>query len=37
MNLKVAKEIYKNYYEVVIANDFDKESVELFRKKKIFV
>ena len=34
MNLKVAKEIYKNYYEVVIANDFDKESVELFRKKK---
>ena len=34
LNLKIAKEIIKNYYEVIIANGFDKKSIELFKNKK---
>ncbi len=34
MSFKVAKEISKNYYEVIIANGFDKKSLRLFKKKK---
>ena len=34
MSLKVAKELYKNYYEVIVANGFDKKSLTLFKKKK---
>ncbi len=34
MSFKVAKEISKNYYEVIIANGFDKKSLSLFKKKK---
>ena len=34
LSLKVAKEINKNYYEVIIANGFDKESLKLFKNKK---
>ena len=31
---KVAKEIIKNYYEVVIANGFNKDVLKLFKNKK---
>ena len=34
VNLKIAKEIIKNYYEVVIADGFDKKSIKLFKNKK---
>ena len=34
MSLKVAKELYKNYYEVIVANGFDKKSLTLFKNKK---
>ncbi len=34
MSLKVAKELYKNYYEVIVANGFDKKSLRLFKNKK---
>ena len=34
MSLKVAKELYKNYYEVIVANGFDEESLRLFKNKK---
>ena len=34
INLKIAKEIIKNYYEVVIANGFEKKAIKLFKKKK---
>ena len=35
INLKIAKEIIKKYYEVVIGNGFDKKAIKLFKKKKI--
>ena len=31
---KIAKEIIKNYYEVVIGNGFDLRAIKLFKKKK---
>tara|TARA_B100001123_G_scaffold13991_1_gene15970 strand:- start:5184 stop:6722 length:1539 start_codon:yes stop_codon:yes gene_type:complete len=34
INLKIAKEIIKNYYEVIIANGFDKKAIKLFKSKK---
>tara|TARA_B100000579_G_scaffold57599_1_gene41231 strand:+ start:1559 stop:3097 length:1539 start_codon:yes stop_codon:yes gene_type:complete len=34
INLKIAKEIIKKYYEVVIGNGFDKKAIKLFKKKK---
>ena len=34
VNLKIAKEIIKNYYEVIIANGFDKKAIKLFKNKK---
>ena len=34
INFKVAREISKKFYEVVIANGFDKNALKLFRKKK---
>ena len=34
VNFKIAKEIIKNYYEVIIANGFDKKAIKLFKKKK---
>ena len=34
VNLKIAKQIIKNYYEVVIADGFDKKSIKLFKNKK---
>ena len=34
LKLKVAKEIAKNYYEVIVANGFDKKVFELFKTKK---
>ena len=34
ISLKIAKEIVKNYYEVIIANGFDKKAIKLFKNKK---
>ena len=34
VNFKIAKEIIKNYYEVIIANGYDKEAIKLFKNKK---
>tara|TARA_Y100000590_G_scaffold53498_1_gene55921 strand:+ start:1362 stop:2900 length:1539 start_codon:yes stop_codon:yes gene_type:complete len=34
VNFKIAKEIIKNYYEVVIANGYDKKAIKLFKNKK---
>ena len=34
LTFKIAKEILKNYYEVVIANGFDKKVLKLFKQKK---
>ncbi len=34
LNLQVAKKIAKNYYEVIIANGFDKKVLKLFKTKK---
>ena len=34
INLKIAKEIIKNYYEVIIANGFDKKAIKLLKSKK---
>ena len=34
VNLKIAKEIIKNYYEVIIANGFNKNAKKLFTNKK---
>ena len=34
INLKIAKEIIKNYYEVIIANGFDKAAIKLFKSKR---
>ncbi len=31
---KIAKEIIKNYYEVIIANGFEKNALKLFKSKK---
>ena len=30
---KIAKEIIKNYYEVIIANGFDKKAIKLLKNK----
>ncbi len=34
LDFETAKEILKNYYEIVIANGFDKKVLELFKNKK---
>ena len=34
ISIKIAKEIIKNYYEVIIANGFDKKALKLFKLKK---
>ena len=34
VNFRIAKEIIKNYYEVVIANGYDKKAIKLFKNKK---
>ena len=34
VTFKIAKEIIKNYYEVVIANGYDKKAIKLFKNKK---
>ena len=34
VSLKIAEEIIKNYYEVIIANGFDKKAIKLFKSKK---
>ncbi len=34
ISLKIAKEIIKNYYEVIVANGFDKAAIKLFKSKK---
>ncbi len=34
VNLKIAEEMIKNYYEVIIANGFDKKAIKLFKNKK---
>ena len=34
LSLKIAKEISKNYYEVIIANGFDNNALRYFKKKK---
>ena len=34
VNFKIAKKIIKNYYEVIIANGFDKKSIKLLKNKK---
>ncbi len=34
INLQLAKEIIKNYYEVVIADGFDKKAIKIFKNKK---
>tara|TARA_Y100000590_G_scaffold8584_1_gene10740 strand:+ start:2262 stop:3818 length:1557 start_codon:yes stop_codon:yes gene_type:complete len=34
LSLRIAKEIIKNYYEVIIANGFDKQAIKLFKNKK---
>ena len=34
LSLKIAKEIIKNYYEVIIANGFDKKAIKLLKNKK---
>ena len=34
ININLAKEINKFFFEVIIANGFDKKSINLFRKKK---
>ena len=34
LNIKVAKEIYKNYYEIVIAKGFEWNVLKLFKTKK---
>ncbi len=34
VSLKIAKEIIKNYYEVIIANGFDKKAIKLLKNKK---
>ncbi len=34
LNLKIAKEIMKNYYEVIVANGFDIKALRLLKQKK---
>ncbi len=34
LNISLAKEINKNFFEVIVANGFDKKSVKLLKKKK---
>tara|TARA_B100000035_G_scaffold59332_1_gene47625 strand:- start:203 stop:1741 length:1539 start_codon:yes stop_codon:yes gene_type:complete len=34
LNFETAKEIIKNYYEVVVANGFDNKTLKLFKSKK---
>ena len=34
VNLKIAKEVLKNYYEVIIANGFDNQARKLLKSKK---
>ena len=34
VNLKLAKQIHKNFYEMVVAPNFDKNALNLFKKKK---
>ncbi len=34
INVKIASEINKNFLEVILAKDFDKESLKILRKKK---
>jgi len=35
ISFKIAKEIIKNYYEVIVANGFDIDALKLFKTKKI--
>ncbi len=34
LTFKIAKEIFKTYYEIVIANGFEKKALKLFKQKK---
>ncbi len=34
VTIKLAKQISKNFYEIIIANNFTKAALEIFRKKK---
>ena len=35
INLKLQKKLYKNYYEVIIANGFDQNALNILKKKNL--